>query len=376
MKRVWRELTSEIANCQRCPSIVRSRNIAVRGIGSPKAKILIVGLAPGKDGADLTGIPFTRDPSGILITEMLSEAGLSREQDVFITNLVKCNPKGVSGHNRPPSKREIANCFPYLKREIEYVKPRIIVPLGRAATELLLNEKVRNMSQYHGKTISKKETMLFPFIHPGYVVRGAYDKKKYLKEFRILGDLFLDIIKQESQLSRLDILLMVLKNANFGRGQKGTIRGKTRLQKLLFLVQHELKTKGFKGKYSFRPYLYGPYSRQIYTDIKWLKMNKLVETNKDFDEITGLTIEFNITDEGKMKIDNKMESHIYKNVNDIVKNVIERYNDMRTTELVEYTHKQFKNYSITEMEKEKKHIETKLDTFIDKNPYRRKKHET
>ena len=163
MKKVWQELNSEIASCQRCPSIVRTRNKAVRGIGSPKAKILIVGLAPGKDGADLTGIPFTRDPSGKLITKMLSAAGLSREQDVFITNLVKCNPKGLSGRNRPPSKREIVNCLLYLKREIEYVNPRIVVPLGRTATELLLNEKVRNMNKYHGRTISKKEIIFFPF---------------------------------------------------------------------------------------------------------------------------------------------------------------------------------------------------------------------
>lgn len=361
------QLRREISNCRRCKAIVETRNKPILGIGSPNAKIIIVGLAPGKDGADLTGVPFTRDPSGELIDEMLSAAGLSREQDVFITNLVKCNPKDAQGRNRSPTKGEFENCFPYLRREIGYIRPQIMVTLGKAATEFLLDTKNVQMTQIHGKIKSKKGIWFFPFIHPGYVIRGAYDKKKYLDEFKVLGDVFRNLIKQESRLSRLDILLLLIEKGSDDRSE-GLIRGKTKLQKLLFLVQNELKKRGYKAKYAFRPYLYGPYSRELYTDIEWLKMNGLLKVRTTFDEDIGLMTDFVITEKGKSKLINLVDSQVYRNVDEIVNSVITKYGEMSVAQLVEFVHKEFLDYDHSRLEKDK--INIKLDYFIQRESER------
>ena len=365
MKSAWRKLKRDISNCERCKALVQTRNKPIPGVGNPEAKVFIVGLAPGKDGADLTGIPFTRDPSGELFDEMLSVAGLSRTQDVFITNLVKCNPKDSHGRNRTPSKREINTCFPYMKREIDLIKPRIVVTLGKAATEFLLNTKVDKMAEFHGKCKSKSgDITLFPFIHPGYVIRGAHDKGKYLEKFKILGEIYRDLIKKESKLSRLDILLLLLKKGSHD-GSKGVISGKTRLQKLLFLVQDELTSRGYKARYAFRPYLYGPYSRELYTDIEWLRMNDLIEVKTNFDEYSGLTTDFMITEKGKKKLEKVMDPFVFENIDEIVEGVIAKYGQMSVTQLVEFVHKEFSNYDRKQLGKNKARIKMKLDYFFD-----------
>jgi len=365
MENAWRRLNKEIMSCQQCETIVKTRNKPILGVGSPKAKVIIVGLAPGKDGADLTGIPFTRDPSGELFDEMLSVAGLSRSQDVFITNLVKCNPKDIQGRNRTPSKGEVENCYPYLRREMDYVKPRMVVTLGKEATEFLLDIKITKMAQIHGKIKSKKGILFFPFIHPSYVVRGAYEKKKYLDEFQVLGDVYRNLIKQELRLSRLDILLLLLEKGSNGISS-GVIRGKTRLQKLLFLVQHELRKRGYKAKYAFRPYIYGPYSRELYTDIKWLRMNDLIEVRTAFDENIGLVTDFVITEEGRRRLINVMESQIHENITEIVKSAVTKYNKMGVAQLVEFVHEKFSGYSQSRLQENKKRVKVNLDDFIDK----------
>ena len=364
MRNAWQQLNNKITSCEHCENIVETRNKPVHGSGNYDAKIIIVGLAPGKDGADLTGIPFTRDPSGELLEQMLSAAGLSRNQDVFITNLVKCNPKDALSRNRTPSKEEIKNCLPYLKREIECLNPRIVVTLGKCPTEALLGVRIDNMTDYHGKRTQERGLFIFPFIHPGYVIRGAYDRKKYLEEFKIVGDIFRDLIRQESRLSRLDILLILMKNSTYG-GLKGIIRGKTRLQKLLFLVQQELRRKGYKAKYAFRPYLYGPYSRELYTDIEWLRMNGLVDVRNDFDERAGITTDFIITDSGKERLSN-LDFNVHKQIEEIAVDVVEEHEHMSTGQLVNQVHKQFGEYDLTQREKSKKHLDFRLDDFMDK----------
>jgi len=355
-------LNNEITNCKQCKTIVETRNRPIHGVGNYNAKVIIVGLAPGKDGAALTGIPFTRDPSGELFEQMLSVAGLSRNQDVFITNLVKCNPKDALSRNRTPSKEEIKNCFQYLKREIDCLNPRIVVTLGKQPTEALLGLRINNMAEYHGKGIPKRGILIFPFIHPGYVIRGAYDRKKYLKEFKVVGDDFRDLIRQESRLSRLDILLILLKNSSCGEST-GLVKDKTRLQKLLFLMQQELVRRGYKAKYAFRPYLYGPYSRELYTDIEWLRMNGLVEVNSDFNGKVGITTDFIITDDGKKRLSN-LDSQMYKQIEEIAVDVIKKYAQMNTAQLVNYVHEQFAEYNLEQLEKSRKHLDMRLDSFM------------
>jgi uracil-DNA glycosylase family 4 len=342
--------------------MVAAESKPVSGAGNPQAKIIIVGLAPGKDGAHLTGIPFTRDPSGELFNQMLSVAGLSRNQDIFITNLVKCNPKDAQSRNRTPSKDELRNCFPYLKGEIECTSSRIIVTLGRLPTEFLLGLKVRNMIQIHGKPLPRNGILFFPFIHPAYVIRGAYDKRKYLEEFKALGNIFRGLILQESQLSRLDILLLLVRNGSHS-GSEGVIRDKTRLQKLLFLVQKELMNRGYKARYAFRPYKYGPFSQELYTDLEWLRMNSLVEVRTNFDQKTGVTTEFVITNEGKNRLCN-LHSVSFKNVDETIKAVVEEYKHLSTAKLVDLVHEKYKEYDLNQVQAKAKRANLKLDDFI------------
>lgn len=356
------QLKREILNCSKCGDMLKSRNKPVPGVGSPTAKIVIVGLAPGKDGADLTGIPFTRDPSGELIDELMASVGLSREQDAYITNLVKCNPKDLKGCNRPPSKAEIENCCRYLTLEIDCVKPLIIVTLGKDATEFLLQKKIAKMGKIHGQMVFKDGVLFLPFIHPGFVVRGAYDKKKYLEEFKILGETFRDLMKQESCLSRLDILLLLI-NKGSDNGFQGLIKGKTKLQKLLFLVQNELKKRGYKAKYAFRPYLYGPYSRELYTDIEWLRMKTLVDVRISFFEDTGLITTFAITESGKERVNTLKELRTYKNIDETINCIFAKYGQISVAQLVDLVHKEFSGYH-KPAPKGKIETNTRLDSFV------------
>lgn len=366
METAWNRLDREILNCRRCGGMIAAESKPICGVGNTQAKIIIVGLAPGKDGASLTGIPFTRDPSGELFSQMLSAAGLSRSQDVFITNLVKCNPKDGQGRNRTPSKDEISNCFPYLKHEMERINPRIIVTLGRLPTEFLLGLRIKNMVRFHGKPFTKNRILFFPFIHPAYVIRGAYDKHKYLEEFKTLGNILRDLILQESQLSRLDILLLLVRNGSHN-GSEGLIRDKTRLQKLLFLVQKELMNRGHKARYAFRPYKYGPFSQELYTDLEWLRINNLIEVKTNFDQKTGVTTEFIITNEGRNRL-GILNSASLQNIDETVKTVVEKYEHLSTTQLMDFVHEKYKEYDLSQLQAKRKRASVRLDDFIEEKP--------
>jgi uracil-DNA glycosylase family 4 len=183
----------KIDNCDKCPSLVSSRSKIVSGYGDENAEIMFVGLAPGRNGADITGVPFTRDPSGVIFQTAMIRAGFSLETDprienprlrkAFVTNIVKCNPKNEKGNNRYPTNEEIENCVNYFEIEKNYINPKIIVLLGKTATEYLLKIKCKSFIKFHNNPIEKNNTLYIPFIHPSYVIRGAYNKDKYLNEF-------------------------------------------------------------------------------------------------------------------------------------------------------------------------------------------------
>src|SRR5947209_8400314 len=101
----------------------------VPGCGVPNPAVLLIGEAPGRFGADRTGIPFFGDRSGAFLRELMAEAGLSTERNAYVTNVVKCNPRDGRGNNRRPSAAECGACRGYLWREIALLRPRILVPL-------------------------------------------------------------------------------------------------------------------------------------------------------------------------------------------------------------------------------------------------------
>jgi uracil-DNA glycosylase family 4 len=170
------------ARVLRLPALVKCRSRVVPGDGAVPAQVMFVGIAPGRFGGDITGIPFSGDRSGILLRSMIDRAGI---EDAFITNLVRCNPRDERGRNRDPLADEIDNCRKHLEAEIAMVRPRIIVCLGAMAWRQLAGRDAL-FDPARANPRRSDGAILYPMYHPGYVIRGAYDARRYLRDFRRL----------------------------------------------------------------------------------------------------------------------------------------------------------------------------------------------
>ncbi len=153
----WENLLEEILKCQRCP-LAESRKHVVPGEGPQDADIVIIGEGPGYH-EDIQGRPFV-GAAGRLLTQLLEGVGISRES-VFITNVVKCRPPD----NRQPLASERETCFPFLKRQLELIQPKIVCLAGRVPTEVLLVKPVK-MGAMHGKIFEKEGQAYFILYHP------------------------------------------------------------------------------------------------------------------------------------------------------------------------------------------------------------------
>jgi len=163
------DLRATIGDCQRC-KLCAGRTNLVFGVGNPRAKLMFVGEGPGRD-EDLKGEPFV-GRAGQLLTDIITKGmGLKRE-DVYICNVVKCRPP----ENRNPEPDEVAACEPFLKRQIDIVRPEIIVALGKFAVQTLLNSKMP-ISKLRGVWASYHGIKLMPTFHPAYLLRNPADKK-------------------------------------------------------------------------------------------------------------------------------------------------------------------------------------------------------
>src|SRR6185436_2206187 len=132
----FRRLIAEAAQCTRCPAMCERTAVLSELNGSLRARILFVGEAPGRKGADRTRIPFSGDQSGKNFDRFLSSINLNRSE-IFITSAALCNPQAATGANRRPTARELRSCSDFLRRTIELVDPRVIVTLGGVALEAL-----------------------------------------------------------------------------------------------------------------------------------------------------------------------------------------------------------------------------------------------
>jgi uracil-DNA glycosylase family 4 len=173
----WPQLRERIAGCTRC-ALSATRTQTVFGVGNPQADWLIVGEAPGAD-EDRQGEPFV-GRAGQLLNSMLRAIGLAREQ-VFIANVLKCRPPG----NRDPSPTEIVECLPYLERQIALIKPKIMLAVGRIASQALLRTDVplgRLRQQVHAFGASRLPLVVT--YHPGYLLRTPADKRKTWEDLK------------------------------------------------------------------------------------------------------------------------------------------------------------------------------------------------
>jgi DNA polymerase len=178
-------LRTSIQTCTRCEALVRCRSRVVPGDGSVPAQVTFVGIAPGRLGGDRTGIPFSGDRSGQLLRRMIERSGLER---VFITNLVRCNPRDAAGRNRDPTADEIAQCREHLRAELALARPRIIACLGRLAWQELAG-RTTSFEPRRGKLAEIDGLLLFPMYHPAFVNRGAYSMRLYGRDFARLSRL-------------------------------------------------------------------------------------------------------------------------------------------------------------------------------------------
>lgn len=163
------QVRDDLGDCRRCPLCETRKNI-VFGVGNPNADLMFIGEAPGAD-EDRQGEPFV-GAAGQLLTKMIEAMGWTREH-VYIANVLKCRPPG----NRDPQPDEVAQCEPFLKKQLAVIKPRMIVTLGRFATHALLKVDTP-ISRLRGTFRSYEGIQLMPTFHPAALLREPARKRE------------------------------------------------------------------------------------------------------------------------------------------------------------------------------------------------------
>jgi uracil-DNA glycosylase family 4 len=160
-------IRADIGDCTRC-RLCEQRNKIVFGVGNPKADLVFVGEGPGRD-EDAQGEPFV-GRAGKLLTDMIKAMSLERS-DVYIANVVKCRPP----ENRTPEHDEIATCSPFLLRQLEFIRPKVIVCLGNVAAQNLLGTN-KSISHFRGQWFDFRGSRLIATYHPAYLLRNPAAK--------------------------------------------------------------------------------------------------------------------------------------------------------------------------------------------------------
>jgi DNA polymerase len=164
--------------CNKC-GLCENRHNVVFGVGNEKAKIMFVGEGPGEQ-EDLQGEPFV-GKSGQLLDKYLTLVDLSRKDNIYIANIVKCRPP----MNRDPKPEEQDTCIEYLRQQVKLIKPRIIVCLGRIAAQKLISPDFRVTAQ-HGEFIEKGGILFMGTFHPSALLRQESNKPLALSDFQAL----------------------------------------------------------------------------------------------------------------------------------------------------------------------------------------------
>ena len=164
------------ADCSRCKLHTLGRTQVVFGVGNPNADLMFVGEAPGAD-EDIQGEPFV-GRAGQLLTKIIEAIDLRRE-DVYIANVIKCRPPG----NRNPEPDEVEQCEPFLFRQIDTVKPKVIVALGKFAAQCLLRSN-DPITRIRGREFKYRDAILIPTYHPAYLLRTPSAKREVWEDMK------------------------------------------------------------------------------------------------------------------------------------------------------------------------------------------------
>jgi uracil-DNA glycosylase family 4 len=188
-QRLFIELAGEAADCTRCPAMCGRAAVMSELNGPVDARVMFIGEAPGRRGADRTRVPFSGDQSGKNFDRFIASIGLTRAE-IFITSAALCNPRSASGANRRPTSREVANCSDFLKLTIELADPPIVVTLGTVALDALklvhyhefgLKEHAGKIHRWHGR-------LLVPLYHPSpQVLITSRDESAQLRDYKVVA---------------------------------------------------------------------------------------------------------------------------------------------------------------------------------------------
>jgi DNA polymerase len=172
-------LAAEVATCKRCPILVANRTQTVFGVGSPKARLMFVGEAPGVD-EDRLGEPFV-GRAGLLLNDMITKGMGLQRQHVYIANVIKSRPPD----NRNPEADEIANCLPYLERQIAIIRPEFLCLLGKVAASALLDTAL-SIARLRGRWHRYRGIPAIVTYHPAYLLRNPASKREAWEDLQIL----------------------------------------------------------------------------------------------------------------------------------------------------------------------------------------------
>jgi uracil-DNA glycosylase family 4 len=183
------KLIREAAGCRLCPEMCERAAVLSELNGPVNARVMFIGEAPGRKGADRTRVPFSGDQSGKNFERFLASIKLTRSE-IFITSAALCNPRATSGANRRPKASEIRNCSAFLRRTIELVEPAVIVTLGTVALDALklLHYHEFNLKNDAGTIRSWDGRMLLPLYHPSpQVLITSRDESAQLKDYEVVA---------------------------------------------------------------------------------------------------------------------------------------------------------------------------------------------
>jgi len=174
-------IRADIGDCTRCKLHTLGRKQIVFGAGNPEADLMFVGEAPGAD-EDEQGIPFI-GRAGQLLTKIIEAIDLKRE-DVYIANVIKCRPP----QNRNPEPDEVETCEPFLFQQIDSIKPKVIVALGKFGAQTLLRT-LEPISKIRGRVFEYRGSKLIPTFHPAYLLRNPSSKREVWEDMKLVRKL-------------------------------------------------------------------------------------------------------------------------------------------------------------------------------------------
>ena len=170
------DIREDIGDCVRCKLCTLGRRQIVFGVGNPNAELMFVGEAPGRD-EDIQGIPFV-GRAGQKLTQIIEAIGLKRD-DVYIANVIKCRPP----ENRNPEPDEVEQCEPFLFRQIDTIKPKVIVALGTFAAKSLL-KSTNSISRLRGHVYDYRGAKLVPTFHPAFLLRNPSCRREVWEDMK------------------------------------------------------------------------------------------------------------------------------------------------------------------------------------------------